>query len=255
MGKKSKGADFVGKIPKGVWLLISLVVALILWTVLSIIPSTSRCFPNAIKVIGSIQTMVSRGLLFKDIGSSLISVLLGFLIGFVTAVPVAFLMAWYRPVRFIIEPWIQFIRNIPPLAYVPLVVIGVGVGRTPQVIVIWLATFLTMTVTIFQGVINVDETLIKAARVLGAKDSDLFVKVIFPATRLGISTALTTLIAAESTGAVAGLGMRIKALSNSYETTPMLLYIIIIGIIGMLAEKILKYFERKLTGWQEKREI
>ena len=91
MGKKSKGADFVGKIPKGVWLLISLVVALILWTVLSIIPSTSRCFPNAIKVIGSIQTMVSRGLLFKDIGSSLISVLLGFLIGFVTAVPVAFL--------------------------------------------------------------------------------------------------------------------------------------------------------------------
>ena len=132
---------------------------------------------------------------------------------------------------------------------------------TPQVIVIWLATFLTMTVTIFQGVINVDETLIKAARVLGAKDSDLFVKVIFPATtpfiitaiRLGISTALTTLIAAESTGAVAG--MRIKALSNSYETTPMLLYIIIIGIIGMLAEKILKYFERKLTGWQEKREI
>ena len=249
MGKKSKGADFVGKIPKGVWLLISLVVALILWTVLSIIPSTSRCFPNAIKVIGSIQTMVSRGLLFKDIGSSLISVLLGFLIGFVTAVPVAFLMAWYRPVRFIIEPWIQFIRNIPPLAYVPLVVIGVGVGRTPQVIVIWLATFLTMTVTIFQGVINVDETLIKAARVLGAKDSDLFVKVIFPA------TALTTLIAAESTGAVAGLGMRIKALSNSYETTPMLLYIIIIGIIGMLAEKILKYFERKLTGWQEKREI
>ena len=124
--------------------------------------------------------MVSRGLLFKDIGSSLISVLLGFLIGFVTAVPVAFLMAWYRPVRFIIEPWIQFIRNIPPLAYVPLVVIGVGVGRTPQVIVIWLATFLTMTVTIFQGVINVDETLIKAARVLGAKDSDLFVKVNFP---------------------------------------------------------------------------
>ena len=107
MGKKSKGADFVGKIPKGVWLLISLVVALILWTVLSIIPSTSRCFPNAIKVIGSIQTMVSRGLLFKDIGSSLISVLLGFLIGFVTAVPVAFLMAWYRPVRFIIEPWIH----------------------------------------------------------------------------------------------------------------------------------------------------
>ena len=70
--------------------------------------------------------MIERGLLFKDIGSSLISVIAGFAIGFVTSIPVAFLMAWYRPVRYIVEPWIQFIRNIPPLAYVPLVVIGVA---------------------------------------------------------------------------------------------------------------------------------
>lgn len=172
-------------------------------------------------------------------------------------------MAWYRPIRFIVEPWIQFVRNIPPLAYVPLVVLSAGVGRKPQVIVICLSTFLVMTITIFQGVVNVDETLIKAARVLGANDSVILRKVVFPATtpfivtaiRLGISTALTTLIAAESTGAICGLGMRIKALANSYETTPMLLYIIIVGVIGMLAEKVLKYFERKLTSWQEKREI
>lgn len=261
--KKGNGTDFVGKIPKGVWLLLSFAVAMLVWYILSITPRTSRVFPNVIKVLESIGTMIERDLLWKDIGSSLISVFFGFLCGGVISIPVAFLMAWYRPVRYIIEPWIQFIRNIPPLAYVPLVVLGVGIGRKPQIIVIALATFLIMTITIFQGVINVDETLIKAARVLGAKDSDLFVKVIFPATtpfiitavRLGISTALTTLIAAESTGAVAGLGMRIKALSNSYETTPMLLYIIIIGVIGMLAEKILKFFERKLTGWQEKREI
>ena len=105
----------------------------------------------------------------------------------------------YKPVRYIIEPWIQFIRNIPPLAYVPLVVISAGVGRRPQVIVIWLATFLIMTVTIYQGVRNVDETLIKAARVLGAKDKDIFVKVVFPATtpfiltavRLGVSVAVS----------------------------------------------------------------
>ncbi len=165
--------------------------------------------------------------------------------------------------RFIVEPWFQFIRNIPPLAYVPLVVISAGVGRRPQVIVIWLATFLIMTVTIYQGVRNVDNTLIKAARVLGAKDKDIFVKVIFPATtpfivtavRLGVSVALTTLIAAESTGAIAGLGMRIRSLNNSFEVAPMLLYIIIIGIIGITSEKIIKYLERKFTGWQETRNV
>ena len=172
-------------------------------------------------------------------------------------------MAWYLPVRNVIQPWILFIRNIPPLAYVPLIVMTVGVGRKPQVVVITIATFLTMCITIYQGVVNIDDTLIRAARVLGAKDKDIFVRVIAPASlpfiltavRLGASTALTTLIAAESTGAMAGLGMRIRSLNSNYEAKPMLLYIIIIGIIGISVEKLIKFAERKLTGWQEKREL
>ena len=67
--------------------------------------------------------------------------------------------------------------------------------------------------------------------------------------------ALTTLIAAESTGAMAGLGMRIRSLNNSFEAAPMLLYIIIIGILGITIEKLIKTAERRLTSWQEKREI
>ena len=259
-----KKNNFIDKIPNWAWLCISLAVAVVLWYLLSIGEKTSRCFPFIDKMITAFKTVTTdRQILLADIKSSMISVLLGFLFGFLSSVPVAFLMAWYRPVRYIVEPWIQFIRNIPPLAYVPLVVIGAGVGRVPQVIVIWLATFLTMTITIYQGVRNVDETLIKAARVLGAKDSDLFVKVIFPATtpfiltavRLGASVALTTLIAAESTGAFAGLGMRIRSFNNSYEVEPMLLYIILIGIIGITIEKVIKFLEKKLTGWQETREV
>lgn len=264
MNKKNKRIDIVGKIPNWAWLMLSLLAALLLWTWLSVNPSTARSFPNAVKVFKSIGLMASkRKVLFKDISSSLISAGAGFALGFAIGVPVAFLMAWYRPVRYILEPWIQFIRNIPPLAYVPLVVVSAGIGRRPQIIVICLATFLTICITVFQGVINVDETLIKAARVLGANDTVLFIRVIFPATtpfiitsiRLGISVALTTLIAAESTGAMAGLGMRIRSLSNTFEMEPMLLYIIIVGVIGMLAEKVLKFFERRLTSWQEKREI
>ena len=251
------------KMPKRAWMLLSFVTAMILWYLLSINPQTARSFPNLVVTIKSVTTMIERGVFWTDISSSLISVVAGFGIGFVLALPVAILMAWYKPVRNIIEPWIQFIRNIPPLAYVPLVVISAGVGRKPQIIIITIATFLIMTVTIYQGVVNIDETLIKAARVLGATDKDIFLKVIAPATlpfiitaiRLGSSTALTTLIAAESTGAVAGLGMRIRSLNNSFESAPMLLYIIIIGIIGMLVEKFVKFLERRFTGWQEKREV
>lgn len=246
-------------IPHWVWLLISLLVALIFWTILSYIPSTSRSFPNALSVIDSISTMVEREVFWKDITSSLISVISGFFLGFIIALPISFLMAWYKPIQNILEPWIQFVRNIPPLAYVPLVVISAGVGRTPQIIVITIATFLTMAITIYQGVVNINPTLTKAARVLGAKDRDIFLKVVAPASlpfimtaiRLGTAIGLTSLIAAESTGAEAGLGMRIRALSNTFESSPMLLYIIIIGIIGLVFELITRWLERKLTGWQE----
>ncbi|WP_297288659.1 ABC transporter permease [uncultured Flavonifractor sp.] len=260
---ENKKQSLASRIPPKVWLLISFAVAMLVWYIMSIIPQTSRAFPNVVVTIQGLMTMVERGVFWQDLSSSLISVAMGYAIGFVIALPVAILMAWYVPVRNILEPWIQFIRNIPPLAYVPLIVICAGVGRLPQVIVITIACFLIMCVTIYQGVINVDETLIKAARVLGATDKDIFVRVITPATlpfiltavRLGASVALTTLIAAESTGAMAGLGMRIRSLNNTFDSAPMLAYVIIIGIIGITLEKIIKFLERKLTGWQEKREI
>lgn len=261
---KAKKKSVVDRIPNWAWLLISLAAALLVWTALSFGEKTGRSFCHPWEIPGLFVTVAfERGILLSDIASSLLTVVAGYLIGFVIALPLAILMAWYRPVRYVVQPWIQFIRNIPPLAYVPLIVLMLGVGRQPQITVITISTTLIMSITIFQGVVNIDETLIKAARVLGAKDKDVFVRVIAPASlpfiltaaRLGASTALTTLIAAESVGSGLGLGMRIRAFNSNYEPGPMLLYIIIIGIIGLIIEKLIKLVERKLTGWQEKREI
>lgn len=261
---KAKKKSVIDRIPNWGWLLISLAVALLVWTALSYGEKTGRSFCHPWEMPGIFMTVaVERGILLSDTASSLLTVLAGYLIGFAISLPLAILMAWYRPIRYVVQPWIQFIRNIPPLAYVPLIVLMLGVGRQPQITVITIATVLIMSVTIYQGVINIDETLIKAARVLGAKDKDVFIRVIAPASlpfiltaaRLGASTALTTLIAAESVGSGLGLGMRIRAFNSNYEPYPMLLYIIVIGIIGLVIEKLIKFVERKLTGWQEKREI
>ncbi len=250
------------------WLLLSLVVALIVWFLLSIGEKTGRSFPFLFSIQGrdsviqGLQTMIDRDALWNDFASSMISVAMGFGLGFLTSLPMAFLMAWYTPVRKIIEPWINFIRNIPALAYAPLVVIMLGVGRTPSVVLIWICTFMTMCITIFHGIRNIDNTLVKAAKVLGANDMDIFFRITLPATvpfiltavRLGLSAALTTLLAAESTGARAGLGMRIRTLQTTFETNAMLGYIIIIGIIGTLLNILVDFIERRLTSWQEKRE-
>lgn len=243
-----------------VWLLISLGVAMILWYGLSLGKTTGRSFPFLDKVIPAIKTMIDRGAFWKDIKSSLTCVALGFGLGFITSLPMAFLMAWYKPIQKIVMPWINFIRNIPALGYAPLMVIIFGVGQKPAVILIWICTFMTMSITIFQGIVNIDATLIKAARVLGANDFEIFFKVICPATvpyiitavRLGLSAGLTTLLAAESTGAQAGIGMRIRSLANSFDSAPMLMYIILLGIIGLILVKIVDIIERKLTAWQEK---
>ena len=251
--------SWANKIPAWVWVIISFAAAMVVWYILSLLPATKRAFPFAPITIEGLMTMIERGVFWDDLASSLISVAMGYGLGFLIALPVAILMAWYVPVRNIINPWIQFIRNIPPLAYVPLLVACAGIGRSAQVTTITIACFLTMCVTIYQGVINVDETLIKAARVLGAKNRDIFIRVITPATlpfiltadRLGASVALTTIIAAESAGSQFGLGMRIRALSANFDNAPMLAYVIVIGIIGILLEKGIRLLEKKLTGWQE----
>ena len=251
--------SWANKIPAWVWVIISFAAAMVVWYILSLLPATKRAFPFAPITVEGLMTMIERGVFWDDLASSLISVAMGYGLGFVIALPVAILMAWYVPVRNIINPWIQFIRNIPPLAYVPLLVACAGIGRSAQVTTITIACFLTMCVTIYQGVVNVDETLIKAARVLGAKNRDIFICVITPATlpfiltavRLGASVALTTIIAAESAGSQFGLGMRIRALSANFDNAPMLAYVIVIGIIGILLEKGIRLLEKKLTGWQE----
>ena len=132
-------------------------------------PPDLRGFPNMIVTIKGTYHHDPAGRVFQRYRQQLDLRVRRYALGFVIALPVAILMAWYMPVRNVIEPWIQFIRNIPPLAYVPLIVIVAGVGRQSQIIVITIACFLIMCVTIYQGVINVDETLIKAARVLGAR--------------------------------------------------------------------------------------
>ncbi len=255
-----KKEALVNKVPKQIWMLLSFLLAIVLWILISYSAKGSSVFATPIEVIGALLRKGKDGTLWGHIGVSLFRVLAGFGLAFVISIPVAFLMAWYEVFRRLVEPWIQFIRNIPPLAYIPLIILAAGVGEKSKVIVIFIAAFLTLVVTVYQGVCNVDQTLIKAARILGATDKDIFFKIIIPAstpfilvgTRLGLSASLTTLIAAELTGATKGLGMMTRQASSLFELDVMLLGIILIGIIGILFEKVVRFLERELTGWQEK---
>ena len=249
---KLKKSSFWSKIPNWVWLLISLGVAIGLWLVASSLWPV--VFANPAQIWAAFTARVMDGTLAGHVWASVSRVLIGFGIAFVVAIPVAFLMAWYDPFRHVVEPWIQFIRNIPPLAYVFLIIAALGVGQVAKITVIFIAAFLVMVITIYQGVKGVD-----TARVLGAKQSDIFFMITIPAStpfllvaaRLGLSTSLTTLMASEIVGGDKGIGMMIQQASGYYQMDVVLMGIILLGIIGIIFEKIVKFLERRFTGWQE----
>jgi NitT/TauT family transport system permease protein len=200
----------------------------------------------------------SAGRLQKNIGISLWRVLGGWTLAFLVAIPTAFMMGWYAKFKNIVDPWIQFLRTIPPIALIPLVILFMGIGEEAKLTVIFISSFLVMVVTIYQGVRNTDLTLVKAAYTFGASDFDIFFRVIVPssfpfilvAARLGISTALTTLIAAELTGTIFGLGNMIQEAQLYFRMDKVMLGIICIGIIGFCLDRLILLLEKKLTRWQ-----
>ena len=247
--------------------ILSLVCGVLIWWLLSLMPGVGVILAGPQDIIRkALPELLNDGssgeferfLLVKHIRWSFQRVLLGWAIAFAAAIPTAFLMGWYRTFRDIVDPCIQFLRMIPPIALIPMVILLMGTGEKAKITVIFITAFLVMTVTIYQGIRNLDYTLVKAAYTFGANDFSIFVRVVVPytfpyiltAARLGVSTALTTLIAAEMTGTFYGLGSMIQTAQIYFRMDKVMLGIICIGIIGFILDRLLLLAEKKLTRWQ-----
>jgi NitT/TauT family transport system permease protein len=247
--------------PTGLPLLLNAVsigLGIALWWILAL---AGLKLPTPPEVVSQAATLIGNGTLGKDILASLTRVLIGFALGTAVAIPVGFLMGWYAVLRGLVEPWIQFFRTVPPLAIIPLAIVLMGIGETPKIFVIFLAAFLSSVIATYQGVVSVDNTLINAARVLGAKDFTVFRRVVVPAStpfilvgmRIGLGSAWATVVAAELIAAQQGLGYRMQQAQTYYDLPTIFVALITIGVIGLVMDRVLLWTERRLTGWQERR--
>jgi NitT/TauT family transport system permease protein len=239
--------------------LIAVVIGLLVWTLLATVGVQG--LPTPLQVAAKAGELIADGTLLDDALASLRRVLLGFLLGTFLAIPIGFLMGWYATARGLLEPYVQFFRTIPPLAIIPLAIVLMGIGEVPKVFVIFLASFLSSVVATFQGVVDVDKTLINAARVLGASDRTIFLKVAAPAStpfilvgmRVGLGSAWGTLVAAELIAAQEGLGFRMQQAQLYYDLSTIFVGLIAIGVLGLVMDRLLLLADRRLTNWQERR--
>ncbi|SDA81594.1 ABC transporter permease subunit [Sinorhizobium sp. NFACC03] len=201
---------------------------------------------------------VSNSTLIEHTLASIGRVFGAFLLALVTAVPIGILMGVNRVVRGLFDPIIEFYRPLPPLAYLPLVIIWLGIGEFPKVFLIYLAIFAPMAIAARAGVRSVSTEQIHAAYAMGATRGQVISQVImkaalpeiFTGMRIGIGVGWTTLVAAEMVAANRGLGFMVLNAAENLESDTVIMGIFIIGVFAFAFDLLIRYLEKVLIPWK-----
>ncbi|MBI1733952.1 MAG: ABC transporter permease [Candidatus Rokubacteria bacterium] len=198
------------------------------------------------------------GSLPRHVGTSLVRIAEGFGIAAVLAIALGLLAAMCGPVRLMLEPVIEFIRPIPPLAFLPMFLVWFGLGEASKVAFIAYTTFFPMFVAVAASVLRVDVMLLRAAASLGARRTDLIRRVVLPAAlpgivialRVGFGLALFVIVGAEFMGADAGLGHLIMEGRTFFNPAQIVMGALVLGLLGSLVNALLIAVERRFLRWR-----
>ena len=196
----------------------------------------------------------------RDMWMSTQRVFLGVVLGIVLAVPVGFVLGWYREVRRFIDPLINFFRALPPIALIPLVIVYFGIEETAKVVILFYASFFAGVIVMYEGIAQISPIYVRVARTLGANDLEIFQRVIVPLTvphmltalRVALGVAWATLVASELIAAQQGLGSLIQNAAAFFQLDIIYVGIICIGFIALAMDVALRAAARRLVAWQER---
>lgn len=185
-------------------------------------------------------------------------VLMGFAVAVLTGVPLGLLMGVSARAEALLNPAFLLVRPIPPLAWIPLAIVWLGLGDAAKVLVIWFAAFVPSVINTWTGVRAVDRTLIAAAQVHGARPRHLLAEVIVPGAmpmiftglRLSLQASWTTLVAAELVGAFFGLGRVLDAAYRDINPPMIAVAMVVVGILGAATTRLLAAAETRLMPWR-----
>ena len=216
--------------------------------------------PTPGEVLARFWTLLWQDTLAVDIFMSTQRVVIGVALGIALAVPVGFLLGWYRQVRSFIDPLINFFRALPPIALIPLVIVYFGIGEPAKVVILFYASFFAGVIVMYEGIAQISPIFVRVARALGASDGEIFRKVIVPmavphvltSLRVALGVAWATLVASELIAAQQGLGAVIQDAAAFFQLDIIYVGIICIGFIALFMDIMLRAVTRRLVSWQER---
>jgi ABC-type nitrate/sulfonate/bicarbonate transport system permease component len=214
--------------------------------------------PTPVAVFQAAVTLTQNGTLPIDTGVSLGRVLVGFLAALVVAVPLGVLMGLWRVVSDAVNPLVEVLRPVPPIAIIPIAMLWFGIGESSKIFLIAYGAFFPILLNTIAGFRAIDPIHIRAVQSLGATRWQIIRHVIvlsaFPyivvGARLGMAMGFIVLVAAELIAADAGLGFLIQDARQHFMTDQVFVGIIAIGIVGLILNQSLLVVERRIVPWR-----
>ena len=243
-------ADLIGKLkPDHLIYAASIIGMIVLWQVVAATFFKPQFFPTPPQVLAAAQEMVASGELFEHIGISMQRILMGFLIGSAIAAPMGLLMGSVPFVRAIFDPYAQFFRFVPSLAWLTPVVLWFGIGEISKVLIIVYTTVFIVLINTMVGVSHIAPNKLRAAACLGATPLKAFLHVTLPATlpfiltgmRLAMGNSFATVVAAEIIAADSGLGYLIFNSRLWMATDKIFIGIVCLGALGLITDRFFRY--------------
>ncbi|MEG0233622.1 MAG: taurine ABC transporter permease TauC [Hafnia sp.] len=241
---------------------LTLLAILLAWWGVTAMQLISPLFlPAPQQVLKQLVSISTQGFMDATLGqhlaASLGRILIALLAAVVIGVPVGIAMGLNPTVRGILDPIIEIYRPVPPLAYLPLMVIWFGIGETSKILLIYLAIFAPVTLAAAAGVRSVEQVRVRAAQALGANRWQVLWYVVLPnalpeiltGLRIGLGVGWSTLVAAELIAATRGLGFMIQSAGEFLATDVVIAGISVIALIAFALELGLRALQRRLTPW------
>jgi NitT/TauT family transport system permease protein len=217
--------------------------------------------PSPGQVINRLAELWRSGQLTADVSISIYRITLGFLISTVLALPVGVLIGCYRVWEAAIEPFVDFIRYMPVVAFVPLTILWTGTGDSQKFLIIFIGTFFQQVLLVMDNVKSVPREFINLGRTLQMPEWRILQRIVLPSSmpaiwdsmRISLGWAWTWLVVAELVAATSGLGYRITTAQRFFQTDLIFGYLLILGMLGLATDQIMKYAGRRLFRYLEVR--